>query len=320
MKNIAIFLLFLLLCTPADAVIQDRGSPEKPTTTIATNDDILTSLANLDKSLSGLNTKIPALIESRFSYYESIRRQNDVKMLLGQFGSFLVALAIYAMVKSKNKRDKKRALTRSEQLLTNIEKRLYKAESDKEVKVVVVGEPETKDVPKEEFLDEVELEEPIYETKEPQKSNFILPELPKEELSLRPSETDTLELTENNRPTEQRTLTQPPEPKLKYSVSIKEIFYKYPPNETVPYALILCNDCLKLVDKNNISFDSVCETCKARLDELKKLYLMEDGIIKKQLKLKFCKKCKKEIENGGLQRGFSPCDKCSKVVKGWLNE
>lgn len=341
MKHIVIlFVLFLLVCTPANAVIQDRGSPEQPTSSTATNDDILTSLANLDKSLSGLNTKIPTLIESRFSYYESIQRQNDVKMLLGQLGAFLIALAIYAMIKSRNKRDKERALTRSEQLLTNIEKRLHKAESENEVNVVVVNTPKTKEMPKEEFLDEVELEEPIPEEPTEQKSQFILPPLPeeispevkdvlgalddeptlkaREELTLRPTESETLGLTKNKviKSTEQRTLTPPPEPieeptsPSKYSMSIKEIFYKYRPNDTVPYDLILCENCFKDVKGDNISFDKVCETCKARLEKLKELFLNEDGIIKKQMKLGFCKKCKKEVKNGGLQRGFIPCEKC----------
>ncbi|NOR85212.1 hypothetical protein GQ473_03775 [archaeon] len=136
-KLLGIFLMFLLLgMMPAFAVIQDRGIQTSITTSM--NDDILSSIANLDKTLSALNSKLPTLIEARFNYYESIQRQNQVKQVIAELGAFIIALMVYALIRNKNDRDKERVLTRSEQILTNIEKRIHKLESADEVNVNVV--------------------------------------------------------------------------------------------------------------------------------------------------------------------------------------
>ncbi|RLG25222.1 hypothetical protein DRN76_03040 [Methanosarcinales archaeon] len=316
MKHIfCILLLFMIFCTPAYAVIQDRGSPEKPTTTSVTNDDIMTSLANLDKTLSGLNTKIPSLIESRFRYYESIQRQNDVKMLLGQFGMFLVALAIYALVKRKNERNNERTLTRSEQLLTNIEERLYKAENNKEIKVVVADDtPKNKRDSQSPNQEELRYSSEIKEIAETEEDATL------DEIELEP----LLQTTKTKEP--MPTLSKPKglskSSRTKrtnvpmYSMTITDIFKNHRPNDEIPFDKVLCKDCIKIVRDGDQMFENVCKPCKERLDMLMKLCEKEDKIIEKQLKLGFCDKCKKEVENGGLQRGFTPCADCIKLLKG----
>ena len=129
--------MFLLLGTmPVYAVIQDRGFQNN--VPVTSNDDVMTSIANMDKTLSALNSKLPSLIESRFKYYESIQRQNQVKQVIAELGAFLIALMIYALIRNKNDRETERALTRSEQILTNIETRIHDLENSDEVNVNVV--------------------------------------------------------------------------------------------------------------------------------------------------------------------------------------
>jgi len=297
MKHIfCILLLFMIFCTPAYAVIQDRGSPEKPTTTSVTNDDIMTSLANLDKTLSGLNTKIPSLIESRFRYYESIQRQNDVKMLLGQFGMFLVALAIYALVKRKNERNNERTLTRSEQLLTNIEERLYKAENNKEIKVVVADNtPKNKRDSQSPNQEELRYSSEIKEIAETEEDATL------DEIELEPL--DEIELE----PLLQTTKTKEPMPTLSKPKGLSKSSRTNKPRTKEPTTPLEPR-----TKRTNVPM----KPCKERLDMLMKLCEKEDKIIEKQLKLGFCDKCKKEVENGGLQRGFTPCADCIKLLKG----
>lgn len=130
--------MFLLLGTmPVYAVIQDRGF--QTTTSASSNDAVMTSIANMDKTLSALNSKLPSLIESRFMYYESIQRQNQVKQVIAELGAFLIALMVYALIRNKNDRETERALTRSEQILTNIETRINTLENLDEVNVNVVN-------------------------------------------------------------------------------------------------------------------------------------------------------------------------------------
>ena len=126
----------LIGTVPVYAVIQDRGFQNN--VPVTSNDDVLTSIANMDKTLSALNTKLPSLIESRFKYYESLQRQNQVKQVIAQLGAFLIALMVYALIRNKNDRDTERVLTRSEQILTNIETRIKDLEDSDEVNVNVV--------------------------------------------------------------------------------------------------------------------------------------------------------------------------------------
>lgn len=259
-------MFFLLGTMPVYAVIQDRGVQTTPATSM--NDDILSSIANLDKTLSALNSKLPTLIESRFNYYESIQRQNQVKQVIAQLGAFIIALMIYALIRNKNDREKERALTRSEQILTNIETRIQELENSDEVTVK------------------------LDESKPHSKSAMFDCE-----------KNDVTPVADNKEPTKM--------------LSVLGVHQKhYILDEKINPDELYCPSCVSKMNDKNYDADKfrLCALCIKRLDALIELQNMETKLIKKQLKLGFCKPCEEQVKYGGLQRGFVLCPECIKIL------
>lgn len=276
-KFLSIFLMFLLMGSmPVYAVIQDRGIQTISPTTSMT-EDILSSIANLDKTLSALNSKLPSLIEARFNYYESIQRQNQVKQVIAELGAFIIALMIYALIRNKNDREEERVLTRSEQILTNIESRIKSLENSKEVTLKIE-------------------EQEIIKSKELKSKDKLSASIKNETIS----KDKEIQSSSKKHISSNKLL------------SVSELYNKYFPNEEMNSEEVYCLACLQKSKENKLF--KLCSFCLTRMKDLVKLRENEQNLIKKQLSMGFCKSCTSEVSLGGLQRGFKLCVECRKIL------